>query len=245
MTVLILVAVIALVAAGPVMAQRHGPGPLANLNLTTDQRARLQKHLRDTGQKISGIRSDLRDARGDLFGQLSQYRVDEGKLNDTIHRIGSLQSRLLNTRLESQIALRQILNKDQFQQLSQAINERGMAKGEGGFIHGDEDIHPSDIQSLNLSSDQQERIKRLWRSSQRTMSDLRDQFRSASSSLADMYLNYDLDAKQARQRISDLNDVQMSILKATVSRQLALRKILTEDQFSTLVSAIRTSHPRQ
>lgn len=240
LSVIIMTLMIALIAVTPSLAQRGGQGLGAKLNLSNEQRDKLQRHLKDTGQKIGDTRAQLQDARKDLFNLLGQYRPDNSRINDTIKRINGLQLRLLNIHLDSQIRLRQILTKDQFNQLSAAIEERG-PRGEGGFFRGDEGPHPGDVRSLGLSQDQQDKIKQLWRSSRQTMSALRDKHKSTSESLANMYLDYNLNAGQARQKISDLGDIQLSMLKAMVARQAALRKILTEDQFNTLTSQIRDS----
>jgi Spy/CpxP family protein refolding chaperone len=236
--VIAMVAAMLLLSVIPAAAERPGPGFHANLNLTPDQRDKLRKHMGDTGAKVAAIRSDMRDARMDMYRQLQNYQVDQRRLQESIRRINALQIKMLNAHLESQMRLRDILTKDQFQSLTQAIGGRGASRDGSGFFFGDQGMG-GDVKRLGLSPDQQEKIKKLWDASRSTMSALRDKLKFDSRNLEKLYLDYDLDPKVAKQRIDKLGDTELQVLKATVARQLQLRNILTEDQFQELAKTMR------
>jgi hypothetical protein len=57
-------------------------------------------------------------------------------------------------------------------------------------------------------------------------------------SLERLYLSYNLDPRQAKLLIGKIAETRLAMLKATMDRHVQMRKILTEDQFKTLVSSI-------
>ncbi len=248
------VALLALCTSGILSAepQRRGPEPgapriRADLNLSPEQQQKLRAHMRDTRQKTESIRRDMWAARAELWRQFRAYRLDEKAARNAAKKINGLNLKLLNAHLESQIGLRNILTQKQFQKLSRAIGGEGVRPGprpapgmEGRpRIPEPEDESLGDVSHLNLSSSQQERIKKLYAENRRVMEGLLKTQREYFQSLEKLYLNYKLDQKRAKQLIKQLNDVHMKIQEASIKRQVELRKILTEDQFNALRPKVR------
>lgn len=229
----------ALVSSGPAAAQRRGPGPRARIaNLTPEQRERLKNHVREAQSEMRGIRMDLRDVRLNLYGQFREYRLDERRVQNSVRRINDLQRSLLDSNLENQLRLRDILTRGQFESLQEAVHDRDVER-DGPHVWPGDDGPVGNVDRLRLSSEQKERIKRLWRSSRETAADLGTKLRSSSQDLQRLYMDYDLDQKQANKIIDRIGDTQLDLLKATVSRQVELRRILTEQQFRALSKSIR------
>jgi Spy/CpxP family protein refolding chaperone len=230
---------ISLFAVSPSGAQVRAPGQRHDfqnkLNLTPDQQDKMRAHLHETMGKITSARQDLQSANLDLFNLLGNYNVDHQKLQGNLRRINSCQKRLLNIHLDSQIKLRSILTQDQFQTLREQIGDRGTRSGDD-FMDG---MPRGDVKSLGLSADQQDRIRKLFTQARENMMNLRHKFHTDSESLESLYLDYNLDVKLARQKIDLLSSTDMALLKATTSRQVELRSILTADQFQTLSKSIR------
>jgi Spy/CpxP family protein refolding chaperone len=211
-----------------------------HLNLTTAQRPKLQKLITDSRTRTMSVRRDLRRGYTELFTQLGNYNPDAKHIHETVRRINTAQLNLLNTHLESQMGLRKILTKDQFQNLRETIpdtiNGEIRTKPRSNGVNGPK---MGDVKQLGLSSDQQEKIKRLFQSSSERMKSAVQRVQNGSNSLRQLYLDYDLNVQQAKSRITGLNRAQQDVLKVTISRQEDLRKILTQQQFETLSKSVR------
>ncbi|MBI2842165.1 MAG: periplasmic heavy metal sensor [Armatimonadetes bacterium] len=244
LTAVVLIAVIAL-SSGSAFAKKrggqgHGQGPRPRIsNLDPAQREKLQKHFRESRGRLMDARMQLRDARMELYRRLGEYDLDERGMQEDIRGINSLQLRLLHGNLESQLRLREILTKEQFDDLRDAVGEPGMHREDAWMWPGDGARLRGNVDRLGLSAEQREQIARLWRSSRASSEGLIGKLRSESEALQRTYLDYDLDPKQARAQIERLNDTQLNLLKATVSRQMGLRRILTEEQFESLSKTVR------
>lgn len=227
------------ISADPAMAQKRGKRPdhSAKLNLSEQQRQKLKKHIEESRERSRPVRESLHKARTELFQQLGRYKFDERKVNDTVRRIGELRRKVLMLSLENQKGLREILTKEQFAELGDAIGDRG-GRFEGAGS-GDGAPAGGDIRNLKLTPEQTKEINALFRKSREQTEAIAAKLRSDSERLRKLYLNYNLDTKQAMALIERLNDRRTEMLKATVSRQVELRKILTEPQFEALAKTMR------
>jgi Spy/CpxP family protein refolding chaperone len=238
----ILLALIAAFAvAAPVIAEPGETSP--KLNLSESQRQKLRDHITESRAKMAGARGDLRNARMDLFGQLSHYKLDDKRVAASVNRINTLQRRLLQISYENQVDLRKILTRQQFEQLGQAVGEHGPGKrgpGGPGEAWGAYGLpQGADIKKLDLSEDQQKQIARLFDKSSGEVRSLSSKLRTEMGSLRKLYLDYDLDQKRVNSQIDRVGDAERNLLNETVSRQKQLRKILNEDQFNTLAKSMK------
>lgn len=243
--ILVLAAVMLMLAAGMTQAQErmhglHGPkrgqGLKSNINLSDDQKAQFQKYIRDSREKMFATRSDLRNARMELAQQMSKYDFDEQQVQSCINKINGLQRDMLDLNLNNQIQIRQILTRDQFEQLSNAVS--GGDRKQPKFGEGNEGSRLESMKSLGLTEEQKAKIDKLWEKSKGKAEALRTKLETESKAIHDLYLNYDLDQKAAKIRIETLSEVQMQHLKAMVARQTEVRKILTKEQLETLSKTI-------
>jgi Spy/CpxP family protein refolding chaperone len=245
----LLSAALILIAMGfaiPVCAQNPPPRMRPpDLNLSPEQQQKLRAHMRDTREKTESIRRDMWAARADLWRQFRSYHLDEKAAINAAKKINGCHLRLLNAYLESQVKLRSILSKDQFQKLSRAVGGDGdkdrPRQGFGGRprMPEPEDERLGDVSHLNLSSSQQEKIRKLYEENRRTMEDLFKKQMADFRTLESLYLDYNLDQKRAKQLIKHINDIHMKIQEASIRQQIELRKILTEEQFNALKPKVR------
>ncbi len=220
----------------------------SGLNLSSEQRTKLQKVMSDTLTKSSKARKDVRDAHDELVKLYSSHQMDQNRVQSTIKRMNNGQLEVLNVNLSSQVGIREILSSDQFSQLRSAVSSKGERVDDGHHTTGWEEPDLGNSKELNLSSHQQERIQRLFVSSSKQMRELEMKLRNDSASLRQIYLKYDLDTSAAQSRIRSTNRTQLQILNATASRQTELRKILTQEQFEAFRKTIRhdrTNNPRR
>jgi len=233
----VLLVVMTAASAGSVWAQRGGSR--SNINLTREQRQKLQRHIKDNQSKTTKVTREIVQVRMELFGQLREYKVDEKRLKDSMEKINALQVKLHNIGLENQLKLREILTKEQFTQLGEAVSRKGVSQESiygwpPGGIEAD-----SNLKRLNLSSEQQEKIRKLFERSRTTMKSISRELRANAQNLHKLYLNYDLDTKQAKAQIEKLAENQREAIKATITRQIELRNILTQQQFEKLSQTMR------
>jgi len=228
--------------ARPAVAERpeRGPGLRSRLNLSSDQRTKLQAHVRDVRSRALTVGGELRAARVMLAGQFADYRLDERRTQESARKINALQHRLLKLNLDDQVGLRQILSREQFEQLWASVGGRGRLHVDG-HIEGDRE-GPGDraVERIGLSPEQQESIRKLYSTTRETTLSLRQRLSTETEGLRRLYSDYDLDAKKATARIDKLRRIQLALLGAMIARQVELRKILTEQQFQALSQSI---HP--
>jgi Spy/CpxP family protein refolding chaperone len=235
----LIVTIFTFILPASAIAERKGAGIHSKINLSPEQREKVQAHRRESREKTKRVTDDLRDARMDLFTQLREYKLDQRKLTDAVGQVNRLQESLLNAKLGNQIALRRLLTSDQFDKLRTAVKDMGVDR-EGTAGHSDGvELNGADIHELKLSKDQQERIKSLFERSRGNMKPLASQLRSTSQELHGLYMNYDLDQNKAKSLISKIADTRLRMLKSMVARQQQLRAILTEQQFQELSKAMR------
>lgn len=236
-TVVFLV-VMMVTSAGSVLAQRGSSR--SHINLSGEQRQKLQRHIKDNRSKMAGVTREIVQARMEFFGQIREYRVDEKQLQESMRKINALQVKLHNIGLENQSELREILTKEQFAELGEAVSGKGVGQeGVYSWPRGGIEAGSDGLDRLNLSSEQQEKIKKLFERSHATMQSISRELRSNAQSLHKLYLDYDLDTKQAKARIEKLGESQREAIKATIARQIALRDILTQQQFEKLSQTMR------
>ncbi|MEN6372904.1 MAG: periplasmic heavy metal sensor [Armatimonadota bacterium] len=232
---------IMVVFSGTAFAQgrplRAGVGK--GINLSDAQRQKLQRHIKESRKRTAGVVRELLQARTTLFNQLQDYKVDENQLQESVRKINGLQIRLHNIGLENQLKLRSILTKSQFAQLGEAVSGNGVGRHIHGWPTGNGGLIGENLKRLDITSAQQEKIKRLFVKSRSTMQSISQELRQNAQSLHRLYLNYDLDPQEAKTLIAKLGKTQRKAMNATVSRQLALREILTRQQFETLSQTMR------
>lgn len=235
--ILILFAVLMLgFSAAPTQAK--GSKDRQEINLNKEQRDRLQRHIEQNKGEVADVRRQIQAARSDLSQQLRQYDVDERKVQQTIRRINDLQTRLQLIHLENQVKLRDILTKEQFADLREAVGSRGM---DGDEVHAwpeRDGPHARNVQNLDLSEQQQDRINKLFQRSTESMNVLIRKAKGDAGSLRELYLSYSLDTKRAKEIINRLSNTRLEILKTMVDRQVELRNILTKKQFEALAKSM-------
>jgi len=243
---LLFTAALAIAALGVTTPACSQPPPpmRADLNLSPEQQQKLREHARETREKTEVIRRDMWAARSELWRQFRSYHLDEKAARNAAKKINSCHLRLLNSYLESQVGLRNILTKDQFQKLSRAVGGRDRDRPRQGFEGRPRMPEPGgeslgDVSHLNLSPAQQEKIRKLYEENSRVMEDLMKKQMDDFRALESLYLNYNLDQKRAKQLIKHLNDIHMKIQEASIKRQIEIRKILIEEQFNALKPKVR------
>jgi len=224
------------------------------IDITPHQKEQLKALATDTRSKMEHERDNLRHARMELTQVYSNYNIDEHKVKALQERISTSQLNLLNAHLDNEIAIRSILSQDQFDTLRHMINPRGRNRRmlvqppveEAAFDHfPNKEI----FDSIGLTPDQEKRIAKVLKINQNRAKVI-EKLRRNSKQMLDLYSNYNLDTAAAKKLIDSIHQDQIAMLNAQRNRQVALRSVLSQDQFQKLHQEIAKwiaehRHPQQ
>lgn len=216
------------IVAGAVSA-----GPM---ELSPEKREQMKSLAMDMRKGTMRERDELMRARWALFQVYLNYDLDDRKAKAAQEKIDRAQRDLLSAYLNHQLAIRRILNRDEFESFWSRIGAKGggpMMAGqwyeEGSLDHLLGRIPPD---RLGLPPDRLTAIKndQLGPRRRRVMEDLKRDTRK----LIELYSSYDLDAGAARKLIDSIHDNQRELAALNHKRQQALRSVLTREQFERL-----------
>ncbi len=187
-------------------------GPADNrpidIGLAPAQKAQLKTLAARVKQRARNQRAALRRARANLVRLYSNYSLDEQNAKSAEAAVGKAQLNLLNMHFENQVALRKILDKDQFSRFTKVIKSRmrhrpGTREEEAESL-ADRLTNPSLTANINATPDQSRRL--------RTMPGKQKVFDKLKQDIARMvalYGNYNLDVAAAKKQIGIVHQDQM------------------------------------
>lgn len=225
---------VALLIIGCVSSGSLADSPIGVSEGQKDQLKALASNTRDrTGRE----RDAMRRARMELLRVYSTYNIDDHKAKVARDRVSAAQLNLLNIHLDNEIALRNVLNADQFQQFRNMMKRRMREPQMLVLAPPEEDIldrlpGKAMLDSLGVSQDQQKLLKP---SNPKLIQDLRDQ----SKQMLDLYASFSLDSAAARKLIHSIHHKQMDLLAIQHRRQQTIRQVLSQDQFQRLQKEIK------
>ena len=229
----IVIWMVALLAIGGLASA--GPAD-SRIGISDGQKDQLKALAANTRDRTGRERDAMRRARMDLLGVYSSYSIDEHKARVARDRISAAQLNLLNIHLDNEIALRNILNADQFQAFRNVMKRRMREPQMLVLAPPEEDVldrlpGKAMLDSLGVSPDRQKLLKP---SDPRSIQDLRIE----SKQMLDLYANYSLDAAAARKLTDGIHQKQIALLTLQHNRQQAIRQVLSEEQFQRLQQEI-------
>jgi len=216
-----------------------GSAAMARIDATPQQRQQLKTIAMQTRDTTRQKRDALRHARAELFKVYGDYNLDAHKAKVAIENIGKVQLDLLNLHLDNQIAIRNILNEDQFGQFVEMMRSN-IHRGPGFHAFCMQEESPADmapskqlLDDIGVSQDQIRRIKGQLGSGQKKKVVL-DKLRHDSAQLLDTYSKYNLDKAAAKKLIDNVHNYQVELSAVNFKRQQVIRSVLTQDQFQKL-----------
>lgn len=219
------------------------PSAVWALELSADQKQKMKAMGTSARAAIESQRKTLSTARMDLMGVYRVYKLDEHKAQNAMSRIGASQKALLDSQLDGQNKIRQILNADQFTDFQKMISNRmrhpGIAIEPPFEVRVLETGLDTAIQAqTKLTPDQTKRVEQIKRIGQKRQ-EVMTRMRGSTERLAGLYSKLDLDSKGARKLVDAIHHDQMGLMWMTHRRQQAIRVVLTEDQFNQLQQTIK------
>jgi len=210
----------------------------SRIGISQGQKDQLKALAANTRDRTGRERDAMRRARMDLLLVYSSFNIDEHKAKAARESVSAAQMSLLNIHLDNEIALRNVLNSDQFQAFRDLMKRRMRNPEMLVLAPPEEDVldrlpNKAMLDSLGVSADAQ---KQLLPSPEgfKAIQGLR----RSSAQMLDLCSAYTLDSTAARKLIDNIHQDQMSLLAAQHHRQHTIRQILSEDQFGRLQQEI-------
>jgi len=132
--------------AGPGRGGRRGFDPArmqAELGLSDDQVAQLQKMRADGRSQAIRRHADLRIAQGELNDLLRAPAIDEQAINAKVKQVTDLQAAATRERIDQRLAFRRVLTPEQAEKMQSLASER-RREGRGGRHRGAPGSRPGD-----------------------------------------------------------------------------------------------------
>ncbi|MCM8787465.1 MAG: Spy/CpxP family protein refolding chaperone [Candidatus Omnitrophica bacterium] len=99
-----------------------------SLNLTQEQKEKMEQLRTQNRQNISDIKKQLKDLRKQLKLELDKDQLDEAKIKDIANQIQELQAKILDLRINNTIQFRKTLTPQQYEIFKEKIKERQQQK---------------------------------------------------------------------------------------------------------------------
>jgi len=97
----------------------------SRLNLTVEQKEQLKAHRETQQQAMMEMHRALKEKRAQFKQQLDNPDATRESVNALAADIKTLTGQMIDQRIDAVFAVRQILTPDQFNQLRQAMQQRG------------------------------------------------------------------------------------------------------------------------
>ncbi len=213
-----------------------GAAGAGEMGISPEKREQMKSLAMDMRRSSVRQREELMRARWALFQVYRDYDLDDRKAAAAQERVARSQRDLLIAHLNHQLAIRRILNRDEFDRFWSHISAKGGGPMLGGQWHEegslDRLLDKVPLDRLGLSPEGIRTIKndQLWPRRRKAMESLKRDTRK----LIELYSDYDLDAGAARKLIDSIHDSQQELAALSHKRQQALRSVLTSGQFERL-----------
>jgi Spy/CpxP family protein refolding chaperone len=113
---------------GPFGKWWHNPDISGQLNLTEQEKNRLDKQFVESRRKLIELKSDVQKQRFELETLLEMEELDEDALNDQFKGLEKARNKLANERFRFLKESRKILGKERFQNVKRMYKEKRRAK---------------------------------------------------------------------------------------------------------------------
>ena len=227
-----------MLAAGVVAA---GPAEARQVNATPRQKQQLKGLALETRRKSMVERDRIVRARTQLHRAYRKYDLDERKVRTSPRQIREAQRNLLNTHLDNQVRIREILNEAQFRkfvEMSKRARRPGMAvMPPPGDALMDRIPDRKMLKSLGLSRKQLGDASSLQGPGPRKARVI-DKLKQDSRKMLQMYSQYRLDTASARRLVDSIHKSQVELSNLNLDRQRRMRAVLDRRQFNRLQEEI-------
>jgi len=180
------------------------------LDLSDEQRTKIQELSQDVREKTADLRKDLKDAQQDLRDEIKEETVDQARIDKLLQEIADLKSQLEEATMQRLLAIKGVLTPEQLEKLAEAKAER-----EQGL----------------LNDEQRDKIAEITKASQEAIQALRNELRDLRDTFQDLLIAKDTDQAQLKAVQEQIAAKEAALEKAQVDRVLQIKAVLTPEQF--------------
>ena len=123
-----------------------------DLDLTEEQRERLRTRREEKEETYQQAREQLKSLRAALGDELDKPEADQGKTDELVRQITSLQQQMLTERVDSILEMKEILTPEQFEKMAQ--KRKQMRENRGEFGRERMKRRPMDARAMQIGSGQ-------------------------------------------------------------------------------------------
>ncbi len=98
------------------------------LNLTTEQQEMIKDHSKRYYEERRLLVSRIREKQAELKTELESMETSRTKIDSLIHQINQLNASLTRSKVEGILAIKEVLNVDQYALLLKMQGENAMVK---------------------------------------------------------------------------------------------------------------------
>ncbi len=188
------------------------------LNLTAEQRGKMQQLRRKFQIDTAGIRKELQFSGQDLRAAMLKEPVKAATIDALVRQTAELKRRLRKAAVQNLLAIKELLTAGQRQKLTDFQQPM-----------------PIELRAVSLTSEQRSQIRALLNTSKRKNHELLGQLDELKDELRAMIFSAD-DVEQARlqQVQAEIAEQELALEKNRVEHILAIQDVLTSEQRRTL-----------
>ena len=211
-----------------------------DIGATAAQKTQLKAVAAHARHRSGRLHGELRRARANLVQLYSNYALDDQKAKAAMEDIGRAQVALLNMHLDNQIAVRKILDQNQYARFWRIMRKKIQAhhsshREDPTLSFVDRLTDPAIIAGIGASPDQMRRL-RAMPGKEKSL----NQLKRDSDALLSLYGSYNFDAGRAKTLLDSIHQDQVRMSALTYRNQKVLRLVLTRDQFDKLKNAVQS-----
>lgn len=107
---------------------KHGNGEMKeefykDLNATPEQRDQLKAHRQENTDKMKAVREQMKAKHAELRAEIGKPTVDMTKVESIKSALKDLNARMIDRKVESILSLKKILTPEQFQKMSDKMEQ--------------------------------------------------------------------------------------------------------------------------
>lgn len=120
---------------GPGYHKAKAEGFFKNLNLTPEQKAKIDAQREAQKEKNKAVRDQLKVKMQALHEEISKPATDRAKLDSLIAEVNILKGQLFVQHIEGVLGMKEVLTPEQFAKMQEHFKEYGKGKHGGWMKH--------------------------------------------------------------------------------------------------------------
>ncbi|GAK53544.1 P pilus assembly/Cpx signaling pathway [Candidatus Moduliflexus flocculans] len=190
------------------------------LNLTDEQREKIQQLRRDFQVSTATTREELQFAQQDLRKEMSNAQIDSAKIDALLTQIASAKQKLSEGAVQNLLNIKAILTEEQLQQLAEMQEQM-----------------PVEWRGIALTKEQRSQIKNILKTSLKANQQLLETIIQLRGELREELFATNSDTAKVQQLQASIAEKDAALEKARTETMIEINKLLTPEQREQLKKA--------